>query len=95
MSRTSKLVTTCLLIAGVALVGTYSAQAKQDHSMPKNQSDGGTPLSAEDKKHLLEDDFVLVKTVAAIPAVVQRRYWETEDEKAWRMQGSLTKSQTC
>ena len=73
MSRTSKLVTTCLLFAGVALVGTYSAQAKQDHSMPKNQSDGGTPLSAEDKKHLLEDNFVLVKTVAAIPAVVQKK----------------------
>lgn len=61
-----------VLLSGLALTGTVSAQAKQDRVQPKNQVDGGTPLSVSDKKHLLEDNFAVVKTVAAVPLLVQK-----------------------
>ncbi len=73
MSRTQKLICASLLFAGFALMGLSSAQAKQDHIQPKDQLSSGTPLSAVDKKHLLEDNFVLVRTVAAIPQSVREK----------------------
>lgn len=73
MSRTPKLILASFLFAGCALMGTFPAQAKQGHVKPDSQIDAATPLSAADKKHLLEDNFIVVKTVAAIPLVVQKK----------------------
>lgn len=73
MSRTLKLIFASLLLAGLALMGTVSTQARQDHVKPEDLLTSGTPLSAADKKHLLEDNFVVVKTVAAIPQLVQEK----------------------
>ncbi len=67
MSRTPKLIFAGFLFAGFALNSAAPAQAKQD------QLTSGTPLSAADKKHLLDDNFVLVKTVAAMPLPVQKK----------------------
>ncbi len=67
MSRTPKPILAAFLFAGFALINAASAHAKQD------QLTSGTPLSAADKKHLLEDNFVLVKTVSAIPPLVQKK----------------------
>lgn len=44
-----------------------AAQAK-----PKDAQNQGTPLSAIDQQHVLQDNFVLVKTVQALPKAVQR-----------------------
>ena len=62
-----------LLFAGVALMGISPTQAKRAPIKPADQLDARTSLSDADKKHLLEDNFVLVKTVAAIPSLVQKK----------------------
>ena len=66
MSQIPKLIFAGLLFTGIALMDTGPTQAKHSQST-------GTPLSAADKKHLLEDNLVLVKTVAAIPPPVQEK----------------------
>ena len=45
---------------------TNVVQAKQ-----KNAQDQGMPLSQIDKQHVLQDNFVLVKAVQALPKAVQ------------------------
>lgn len=84
MSQTLKLIFASLLFAAFALTGTSSAQAKQDQVKPEDKPIAGTPLSAADKKHLLEDNFVLTTKVAAIPLAVQRKLLgkATEDKMA-------------
>lgn len=66
MSRTLKPIFASLFFVGFALMGTVPAHARQE-PLPS-----GTPLSASDKKHLLEDNFVIVNTVSALPKGVQR-----------------------
>ncbi len=66
MARALKLIFAALLFAGLTLMGMAPTQAKQ------SQLTSGTPLSPADKKHLLEDNFVLATKVAAIPLLVQK-----------------------
>lgn len=73
MSRLPKLIFASFLFAGFTLIGIAPAQAKQGHVKSEDQVDSGTPLSTADKKHFLEDDFVIVKTVAGMPLVVQKK----------------------
>ncbi len=73
MSRTPKLIFASVLFAGFALMDTVPTQARQDQIKPEDQLASGTTLSAADKKHLLEDSFVLVKRVSAIPPLVQKK----------------------
>ncbi len=50
----------------LCLTITNAVQAKQ-----KDAQSQGTPLSQIDKQHVLQDNFVLVKTVQALPKAVQ------------------------
>ena len=77
MSRIQKLVFAGVLLTSFALMGA-SVQAKQDPIKPDDQFILGTPLSVVDKKHLLEDKFVVAKTVAAMPLPVQKKILGTD-----------------
>ncbi len=58
-----------LVFAGLllfCLTFTSGVEARQ-----KGASNQGAPLSAQDKQHILQDNFVLVKTVQAVPQGVQ------------------------
>lgn len=73
MSRTPKLIFASVLFAYSALMGTLPTQARHDQIKSEDKIDAGTPLSAADEKHLLEDNFVLTTKVAAIPLPVQKK----------------------
>lgn len=73
MSRPLKLIFAGALLAGFTLMGASSVQARQDTIKPEDQFVAGTPLSAADRKHLLEDKFVLVKAVSAMPLLIQKK----------------------
>ena len=66
MSRSRKTGVLAVLLF-FCLTLASGVEAKQ-----KSTSNYGTPLSAVDKQHLLNDTFVIVKTVSAIPKSVQR-----------------------
>lgn len=72
MSRTPKMIFASILFTNFALMGIASAQAKQNQVKLDDQFVVGVPLSAADKTHFLEDNFVVVKTVAAMPLAIQK-----------------------
>lgn len=55
-----------LAIACLGLAGAIPAQAKHERAKPKSVAVAVSVLSAEDKQHLLNDPFTVVKTVQAI-----------------------------
>lgn len=57
-------------VACLGLLAAIPAQAKYDHAKPKSVAVAVPVLSAEDKQHLLNDPFTVVKRVQAIPQSV-------------------------
>ena len=80
MSRTPKLIFAGFLFAGFALTGTAPTQAKQDNLIHEEKLVPGTLLSAFNKKHLLNDNFVIVNIVQALPLPVQRKLLGSDTE---------------
>lgn len=66
MSAMQKLVA----VACLGLLGAVPAQAKHNHAKPKSVAVAMPVLSAENKQHLLNDQFTVVKKVQAIPQSV-------------------------
>ncbi len=64
---------TLLAAACLGVLGAVPAQAKHDPAKPKEAVAAVSVLSAEDKQHLLNDQFTVVKIVQAIPKPVLDR----------------------
>lgn len=58
-----------LILAGVLFLCFTSAKSVE--AKQKNTPYHGTPLFDVDKQHVLQDNFILVKTVQALPKAVQ------------------------
>ena len=63
----------CLTAINIAVTSTAALRAKQDTAKPKETSTSAPALSSLDKQHIIQDKFVIVKTLQAIPEPVQDR----------------------
>lgn len=71
MSQAQKtLLLTCLALTSFALTNGGAVQAKRNKAKPNSVSVPVYALSATDRQHLLQDNFVVVHTVQAIPKPV-------------------------
>ena len=60
-----------LTLLAVSLLNAPGAAAGSHKTPPRTTFYGNAPLNADDKKHLLNDNFIIVKTVRELPAPIQ------------------------